>query len=59
MTINVTVWGENVHEQTNDVVARIYPDGMHHCIAKGLNEAKGIHATAVTLQDPEQGLSNP
>ena len=39
MTINVTVWGENVHEQTNEVVARIYPDGMHHCITEGLNEA--------------------
>ena len=57
MTINVTVWGENVHEQTNEVVARIYPEGMHHCIAEGLNEAEGIHANAVTLQDPEQGLS--
>ena len=41
MTINVTVWGENVHEQTNEVVARIYPEGMHHCIAEGLNEAEG------------------
>ena len=57
MTINVTVWGENVHEQTNEVVARIYPDGMHHCITEGLNEAAEINATAVTLQDPEQGLS--
>ncbi len=57
MSINVTVWGENVHEQTNDVVARIYPKGMHQCIAEGLNEAEGIHATAVTLQDSEQGLS--
>nr|WP_232318749.1 ThuA domain-containing protein [Halomonas sp. GT] len=57
MSINVTVWGENVHEQTNDVVARIYPKGMHQCIAEGLNEAEGINASAVTLQDPEQGLS--
>lgn len=32
MTIKVTVWGENVHEKTNKVVARIYPDGMHNCI---------------------------
>ncbi|MBT2785255.1 MULTISPECIES: ThuA domain-containing protein [unclassified Halomonas] len=57
MTINVTVWGENVHEQTNEVVARIYPDGMHHCIAEGLNEAEELNATAVTLQDHKQGLS--
>ena len=25
MTIRVTVWGENVHEQKNKVVAEIYP----------------------------------
>src|SRR5690625_1779736 len=56
MTIKVTVWGENVHEQTNDVVARIYPEGMHACIADGLNEDPQIEARAVTLQDPEQGL---
>ena len=32
MTIRVTVWGENVHEQENRIVAGIYPDGMHACI---------------------------
>ena len=57
MTLRVTVWGENVHEQTNEVVARIYPTGMHQCIADGLNESEALSATAVTLQDPEQGLS--
>ena len=25
MTIRVTVWGENVHEQKNKVVAEVYP----------------------------------
>ena len=57
MTLRVTVWGENVHEQTNEVVARIYPTGMHQCIADGLSESEALSATAVTLQDPEQGLS--
>ncbi|MBB3229194.1 ThuA domain-containing protein [Halomonas stenophila] len=57
MTIKVTVWGENVHEQTNDVVARIYPEGMHACIAAGLNEDPEIEARSVTLQDPEHGLT--
>jgi trehalose utilization protein len=31
--IRVTVWGENVHERKNKVVAGIYPDGMHGTIA--------------------------
>ena len=33
--IRVTVWGENVHERKNAIVAQIYPDGMHNCIAQG------------------------
>ena len=29
MTIRAVVWGENVHEQTSEVVRAIYPDRMH------------------------------
>ena len=29
MAIRAVVWGENVHEQKNAEVRRIYPDGMH------------------------------
>ena len=36
--IRVLVWGENVHERKNAIVAGIYPDGMHDCIAEGLRE---------------------
>ena len=36
MTIRVTVWGENVHEQTNELVSSLYPKGMHSCIAEAL-----------------------
>ena len=57
MTINAIVWGENVHEQTNKVVARLYPDGMHGAIAAALNASGGINATTATLQEPEHGLS--
>ncbi len=57
MPIRVTVWGENVHEQTNEVVAGIYPDGMHAAIAGALNAAEGIEATTATLQEPEHGLT--
>jgi trehalose utilization protein len=57
MTIRVTVWGENVHEQKNKVVAGIYPDGMHNAIAAALNKAGGISASSVVLQDPEHGMT--
>jgi trehalose utilization protein len=55
--IRVTVWGENVHEQKNKVVAGIYPNGMHNTIADALNTDKGIKATSVTLQDADHGLT--
>jgi len=57
MTIRVTVWGENVHEQKNATVRAIYPDGMHTTIATALNAAGGVAAKTATLQDPEHGLT--
>jgi len=55
--IRAVVWGENIHERTSEVVARIYPGGMHTCIADALNESPDIQATTATLQEPEHGLS--
>ncbi|GAB1480289.1 trehalose utilization protein ThuA [Paracoccaceae bacterium] len=57
MNIRVTVWGENVHEQINKVVAEVYPKTMHGTIAEFLNREAGIAATTVTLQDAEHGLT--
>lgn len=57
MTIRVTVWGENVHEQTNKTVATIYPEGMHKAIAEALNVDPAIRADTATLQEPEHGLT--
>lgn len=57
MTIKTLVWGENVHETTNKVVAELYPNGMHNCIADVLNQNKNISATTATLQDPNHGIT--
>jgi trehalose utilization protein len=57
MTIRVTVWGENIHEQKNETVRSIYPDGMHNCIASALNRQEGIQASSVVLQDAEHGMT--
>lgn len=54
--IRAVVWGENVHERENPVVAEVYPNGMHQCIADGLNATDGITATTATLQEPDHGL---
>ncbi|MGF1475858.1 MAG: ThuA domain-containing protein [Geminicoccaceae bacterium] len=57
MTINVVVWGENVHEQTNETVRELYPDGMHTTIARGLAEDDSLETSTATLQETEHGLS--
>lgn len=57
MSIRVTVWGENVHEQKNKVVAEVYPKTMHGTIAEALNRDAAITATTVTLQDAEHGMT--
>ena len=57
--IRVTVWGENRHEQTEEHVARLYPDGMHAAIAAGITENLGADCVVrtATLDDPEHGLT--
>ncbi|MFK7894095.1 MAG: ThuA domain-containing protein [Granulosicoccus sp.] len=54
--IRIVVWGENIHENTNQAVRSLYPHGMHTCIANGLNEYSGLHAETATLQEPQHGL---
>lgn len=58
MTIKAIVWGENVHERTNEAVAQLYPTGIHGAIAAALNQVDDIEATTATLQDLEHGLTN-
>ncbi|WP_237759942.1 ThuA domain-containing protein [Arthrobacter alpinus] len=57
--IKVVVWGENRHEQVEQKVRDIYPNGMHTTIKEGIEENLGADAqvTTVTLDDPEHGLT--
>jgi len=57
MPIRVTVWGENVHEKKHPLVAKIYPGGMHACIAAALNADPELQARCATLEMPEHGLT--
>ncbi len=54
--IKVTVWNEYVHEQKNEEVAKIYPNGIHSAIAEFL-KCDDIEVRTATLQDPECGLT--
>lgn len=53
---HVTIWNEYRHEKKNDVVAKIYPQGMHATIADFLVK-KGFDTATATLDEPEHGLS--
>ena len=57
--LRVTIWNENVHEQRDEVVRKIYPDGMHGAIADGLRRELGerVSIRIATLDEPEHGLS--
>ena len=57
MPIRTLVWGENVHEQKNKIVADNYPEGMHNQIAKLLASDGNIITKTATLQEPEHGCS--
>ncbi len=52
----VTVWNEFVHERESDVVAGVYPDGIHRTIAEAL-EDHGFETQTATLQEPDHGLT--
>ena len=54
--IRVTVWNENVHEQTHKAVSDLYPKGIHGAIAEGIAQ-EGFEIRTATLDQPEHGLS--
>lgn len=55
--IRVTVWNEYRHEQRDEEIGKIYPQGIHGAIAEGLNAQEGITARTATLDEPEHGLT--
>lgn len=55
--IRVTVWNEFRHERKNEAVKKVYPDGMHVVIKKGLEAAGGFQVRTATLDEPEHGLT--
>jgi trehalose utilization protein len=57
VTVRVTVWGENILEREDPVVARLYPDGMHACIADALNAQPDIVAGTATFEEAAHGLT--
>lgn len=54
--IRVTVWNENLHEQKNEEVRKVYPKGIHSALAEGIAQP-GFEVRTATLDQPEHGLT--
>lgn len=54
--VKVTVWNEFLHEKQHDEVKKVYPDGIHQALAKGI-AAGDIEVATATLEEPEHGLT--
>lgn len=54
--MNVLIWNEHRHEQQNEEVAKIYPDGIHGAIKEFL-ETDDIHVETATLDEPNHGIT--
>jgi trehalose utilization protein len=55
--IRVTIFNEFVHEQKDDDVRKIYPQGIHRTLASFLELEKDFQIKTATLQQPEHGLT--
>lgn len=55
--IRVTVWNEFWHEQTDEKIRQIYPDGIHGCIAGFLGRDEELEVRTATFDMPEHGLT--
>ncbi len=59
-TIRVTIWNEFVHEQSDERVKAIYPDGIHAVIQSAVEAKLGgrIEVRCATLDQPDHGLTD-
>lgn len=57
LSVNIVVWNEYRHERTNEVVASIYPEGIHAAIAEGLHQ-EDVKVKTATLDEVEHGLTD-
>ena len=56
--IRVTVWNEYVHEREYEGIAKVYPDGIHGCIADFLGREDDIEVRTATLDMECHGLTD-
>ncbi len=55
--IRVTVWNEYKHEREYEEIHKVYPEGIHGCIAGFLKSEKDFEVQTATFDMPEHGLT--
>ena len=55
--IRVTVWNDYKHEREYENIGRVYPKGIHGCIAEFLGKEEDIQVRTATFDMPEHGLT--
>ena len=55
--INVTIWNEYIWEQQDELVKKIYPNGIHNCIKEFLEKDKELNITTATMKEKDHGLT--
>lgn len=55
--MRITIWNENLHEQRQEEVRKIYPEGIHGCIKHFLEKNTDLEIRTATLDEPEHGLT--
>ena len=53
--IRVTIWNEYKHEQEYENIRKVYPNGIHGCIAEFLQDEFSVRTA--TFEMPEHGLT--
>ena len=55
--VNLVIWNEFVHEQEDEHVKSIYPNGIHGCIKEFLSNDNNLNIKTATLEEKEHGLT--
>ena len=55
--LHITIFNENLHEQTIPAIRAVYPEGIHGCIASFLR-AEDVEICTATFDMPEHGLTD-
>ena len=55
--LRVTVWNEYKHEQEYEGIRKVYPSGIHGCIAEFLGKEADFILRTATFFEPEHGLT--